>query len=203
MAALQAAGWHSITARELAAAVTSGRGVPAQSVVITFDDGRPDNYTYAFPILKRHGFVATFFIVPGRIGTSRHMTACQLREIAAAGNELADHTWNHCDLTTLAYDQVRSRIRAAANSIEALVGIRPDTMAYPYGRYDAEVESAAEAEGMAMAFTTGHGVSESVPSRLAEPRLRVQGVVRQRDGTYSGGTTAQGLLWLVSPYSGS
>jgi peptidoglycan/xylan/chitin deacetylase (PgdA/CDA1 family) len=183
--------------------VKSGRAVPARSVVITFDDGRPDNYTYAFPILERYGFVATFFIVPGRIGSSRHMTACQLRQIAAAGNELADHTWNHCDLTTLTYGQARSKIRAAADTIESLVGIRPDTMAYPYGRYDAEVEAAADAEGMLMAFTTQHGALESDLTRLAEPRIRVQGLVRQPDGTYGGGTSAQGLLWLVSAYSGS
>jgi peptidoglycan/xylan/chitin deacetylase (PgdA/CDA1 family) len=203
MAALQAGGWHAITARQLAAAVHSGRGVPPRSVVITFDDGRPDNYTYAFPILKRYGFVATFFIVPGRIGTGGHMTACQLREIAAAGNELADHTWNHCDLTTLNLEQARSRIRSAADSIESLVSVRPDTIAYPYGRYDGNVEAAADAEGMLMAFTTEHGAQESVQSRLAEPRLRVQGLVRRADGTYGGGTSAQGLLWLVSPYSGS
>ena len=203
MAALQAAGWRSITARRLAAAVSSGARVPARSFVITFDDGRPDQYTYAFPILKRYGFVATFFIVPGRIGTSRHMTACQLREVAAAGNELADHTWSHSDLTTLTSAQARSMIRAAADAIESLVGVRPDTLAYPYGRYDASAEAAADAEGMLMAFTTEHGASETIGSRLAEPRLRVAGLVRQADGAYGGGTSAQELLWLVSPYAGS
>jgi len=203
MAALKSNGWHTITTRQLAAALMSGTGVPVHSLVITFDDGRPDQYTFAFPILERHGFSATFFIVPGRIGTSQHMTACQLQQIAAAGNELADHTWNHGDLTTLAYEQARSRIRAAADAIESLVGVRPVTMAYPYGHYNSTVEAAADAEGMYLAFTTRHGAFESSATRLAEPRLRVQGVVRQADGTYDGGTSAQGLLWLVSPYSGS
>jgi len=203
MAALEAAGWHTITARQLAAALGSGRGLPARSVVLTFDDGRPDNYTYAFPILKRYGFVATFFIVPGRIGTSRHMTACQLREIAAAGNELADHTWNHDDLTSLTLEQARSRIRAAADAIESLVGVRPVTLAYPYGHHNSTAEAAADAEGIDLAFTTRHGALESSATRLVEPRLRVNGLERERDGSYGGGTTERSILWLLSPYAGA
>jgi peptidoglycan/xylan/chitin deacetylase (PgdA/CDA1 family) len=203
MAALKEAGWHTITARQLAAAVKSRTSLPSHSIVITFDDGRPDNYTYAFPILQRYGFTATFFVVPGRIGTRQHMTACQLQEMAASGNELADHTWNHCDLTTLTYEQARSRIRAAANAIESLVGLRPDTVAYPYGLYNRTIESAADAEGMYLAFTTEHGASESIANRLAEPRLRINGLELQDDGSYRGGTTARGLLWLLAPYAGS
>jgi len=36
-------------------------------VLITFDDGYRDNYTAAFPILKSHGAVATFFVATGFI----------------------------------------------------------------------------------------------------------------------------------------
>jgi hypothetical protein len=42
---------------------------PAKSVCFTFDDGYEDNYTYAYPILKRYGVPATFFLITDLMGT--------------------------------------------------------------------------------------------------------------------------------------
>ena len=48
------------------------RRATGRSLLITFDDGYRDNYDLAFPILKRHGIPATFFICTGLLDR-RHL----------------------------------------------------------------------------------------------------------------------------------
>ena len=48
---------------DVPAALRSGR--PGRRVLITFDDGYRDNWEIAFPLLRRHGLAATFFLATG------------------------------------------------------------------------------------------------------------------------------------------
>ena len=59
------------------------RGTPCSphAVVITFDDGYKSTYDLAFPILKRYGLTATFFVTTGFIGSDDLLWVDQL-EIA-------------------------------------------------------------------------------------------------------------------------
>ncbi len=45
--------------------------LPARSACITFDDGYRNNFEIAYPILRRHGLTATFFIATGYLGGGR------------------------------------------------------------------------------------------------------------------------------------
>lgn len=54
---------------ELVSCLQKQQRVPANSVVLTLDDGFVDNYTHALPILERHGVPATIYLVVDSIET--------------------------------------------------------------------------------------------------------------------------------------
>jgi peptidoglycan/xylan/chitin deacetylase (PgdA/CDA1 family) len=61
--------YNVISLGQLLQHLDSGSLLPPRTVVITFDDGWRDNYTYAFPLLKKHNLPATVFLTAGYIGT--------------------------------------------------------------------------------------------------------------------------------------
>jgi peptidoglycan/xylan/chitin deacetylase (PgdA/CDA1 family) len=52
---------------EMGWAVAEKKALPDKAVALTFDDGYRDNYEVAYPLLKRYGVPASFFVCPGLI----------------------------------------------------------------------------------------------------------------------------------------
>lgn len=174
MDALDRAGWHTITLGTLADDLAAGVAPPPQRFVVTIDDGWFDSFTYAYPILARHGYVATFFVIAGRIGQPFFMGTNEIRELAAAGNEIGDHTVDHGALTAAQPNDLTYEIDAGAATIAALTSHWPKTLAYPRGRVDAVVMAAVAAcKSMRMAVAEGNGGPETWADRFRVARIEV------------------------------
>ena len=71
------------------------------NTVITFDDGHLTNYTIAFPVLRKFGFRAEFFITPGQIADSNRIKVHQLKEMIDNGMAIGSHGLTHAYLDDL------------------------------------------------------------------------------------------------------
>jgi peptidoglycan/xylan/chitin deacetylase (PgdA/CDA1 family) len=61
--------FNCLTFANLKNALDRNASLPGHPLIITFDDGYADNFHNAFPILKRHGVPAAFFVATDYMGT--------------------------------------------------------------------------------------------------------------------------------------
>ena len=64
--------FNVVTMEQVIAASKGEESLPENAVLLTFDDGYIDNYTFALPILEEYGFQGSFFI-PGKTFTSHQL----------------------------------------------------------------------------------------------------------------------------------
>ena len=108
------------------------------AVSYTFDDGLEEHYTRVFPELKRRGLKATFGIVGSKVGRDMKGTPCltwaELRRMAADGQEIASHGWEHRNVTALSAEALRHEVQCNDSAISDSVGVFPLTYFYPGNR---------------------------------------------------------------------
>lgn len=61
----------------------TGRPLPPNAALVTFDDGYRDNYDLAYPILRRYDLPATIFLVTGLIDSTQRMWWDELAAIVS------------------------------------------------------------------------------------------------------------------------
>ena len=108
-------------------------------VALTFDDGFRDFQTAAFPVLQRHGFLATMYLPTAFIGDSHkkfksrdYLTWSEVTELHAAGIEFGSHTVNHPELVDLSWPEIEAELRESKSTIELQLGHPAPSFAYPY-----------------------------------------------------------------------
>jgi peptidoglycan/xylan/chitin deacetylase (PgdA/CDA1 family) len=166
---LESAGWHTITMATLANDLQAHVKPPAKTFVITIDDGWDDGYTYALPILQSQGFVATYFVIAGRIDESGFLTSGHLQALVAAGEEIGDHTMDHEDLAEQPATRLPYEIDAAAARIAQVTGRWPESFAYPSGVVDNRVAAAVAACGELRIAVTEEPVAPEAPGATNPP----------------------------------
>ncbi len=173
LAALQAAGYHTIHQWQLFDALYKGAALPSKPVIISVDDGYVDDVRTILPALQRFHMVGTFFVITGRMTEPGFLSADQIRQLDQAGMDVGDHTAHHVDLRLLTPSQLRMEIAGSRRVLEHVVGHPVYFFAYPFGAYNDAVLSELKSAGFTMAYTTAGGSTESSANPLTMPRIHV------------------------------
>ncbi|MHA6763852.1 polysaccharide deacetylase family protein [Streptacidiphilus sp. PAMC 29251] len=115
----------------------------AKVIALTLDDG-PSEYTpQILEILREHRVTATFCMIGRQIAAR----ASLVKEVAAAGHHITNHTWDHSDLSRLPLGAVTGQI---ARTTEAMadVGLVPTMFRAPFGAWSHTVFEAAAAANL-------------------------------------------------------
>jgi peptidoglycan/xylan/chitin deacetylase (PgdA/CDA1 family) len=150
-------GFHTVSLADVYLAMAGEKSLPTKPVALTFDDGGLDNYEVAFPMLKRYGVNATFFIITGSVGREGQMGWDQLREMAAQGMSIQSHSVSHPDLTAVSDKRLQSELTDSRAAITEALGELGYVLCYPSGAYDERVIEAAKAAGYVMGVVTDQG----------------------------------------------
>ena len=179
---LRALGYRTVSLIDLANALTGDSALPHRPVVITFDDGYAGAYEVAFPILRRHKFAATLFLIAEDfIGNTRRqnhrafpiLNHQQVREMIEEGFWIGSHSVSHPRLTYLSSSQVKAEIQRSKKILEDAFAVQLNAFCYPYGLHDERAEVYVKEAGYTSACSTRFGRRHRAEDRFFLRRISV------------------------------
>ncbi|MGX8712362.1 MAG: polysaccharide deacetylase family protein [bacterium] len=116
-------------------------------ICLTFDDGYHDNYTIAYPLLKRLNVPFAIYVTTGFIDNQLPVWWYPNKQLGMSTEELctiaADplctigaHTVSHPRLDTLTFEEQRKEIAESKATLEQWLGYPVRHFSYPHGAYN-------------------------------------------------------------------
>lgn len=150
--ALDRAGFTPITGDALASHVVRGTPLPPKPVLLTFDDGSAGQYRRALPLLRRHHFVATFFVMTVVLDKPGWLSRGEVRALDRAGMTIAAHTWDHHPVPQYTDADWPRQLIEPRDELAGIVGHPVRLFAYPFGLWNIEAFAYLRSAGFVAAF---------------------------------------------------
>jgi peptidoglycan/xylan/chitin deacetylase (PgdA/CDA1 family) len=144
-------GWRTLPLEEVVRRLKTRQELPANSFVITFDDGYASVYRHGVPVMQALGMTPTIFLAPNvtrqnnewtplpKLYDRSLMTWKEIRELQAHGFTFGAHTLTHPDLTRLADEDLDRELRVSQEILQDALGTEVKLFAYPFGSSDTHV----------------------------------------------------------------
>ncbi|MCK5825955.1 MAG: polysaccharide deacetylase family protein [Desulfuromusa sp.] len=176
-------GVEIISLGEVVSRLSKGKDLPEHAVSFCVDDAFRSLYDVGMPIFRQYGIPMTLFVNTAAVGTNGYLSWQELRELAAEGVEIGNHTDTHAYLvelksseTTSQWKQrVREDILRAQKLFEKNLGSKPTLFAYPYGEYSSNIVEIIKELGFTAAFAQQSGVIHSSHNLFNLPRFPMGG----------------------------
>ncbi|MEP7167417.1 MAG: polysaccharide deacetylase family protein [Candidatus Woesebacteria bacterium] len=170
---LSDAGYHVIPLRTLSDFFDSKANLPPKAIVLTFDDGYSDFYTYAVPVLEAHGFKSDLFVPTGLMENPGYLSWSQIQSASMRGVSIDHHTWSHANVAQNGEAFFHRELDIPSQQLIEH-GYGPVTIfAYPYGTHNEKDKEELAKRGFTLAVTTLSGQMQCTEDRLALHRTRI------------------------------
>ncbi len=153
-------------------------------IALTFDDGPHPVYTLQLlDILRRTHTPATFFLVGEQV--AKYPGLAQLE--VAEGNEVADHTYDHINLTVIPPELVGYEVQRCNAALQRATGAPVRFFRPPGGEYDGETVREVSRHGfITTLWTNDPGDFSRPPAAVIQKRtlahLENGGIILLHDG---------------------
>lgn len=158
----------------LPASALDGGAIPDRGVVLTFDDGCDSDFGVALPILRSHGFPASFFVSPELLGREGYLSWGDLAQISAAGMEIGSHGLDHALLGEVQPREAERQLRESRALLERHLDRRVESVALPGGSGGRGVARLALAAGYRRVLGSRPGLATGGGGAALLPRFAVR-----------------------------
>ncbi|HSP38471.1 MAG TPA: polysaccharide deacetylase family protein [Frankiaceae bacterium] len=171
---LARAGFTPITDDALYAHLTTGSAPPPKPILLTFDDGSESQVANALPILERHHFPATFFVMTVVLDKQNWITRQQVKALPTKSVTIGSHTYDHHAVTGYYGTVFQVQLVQPRELLSRIVGRPVTDFAYPYGSWRHSSLPHVRAAGYRMAFGLDTAADStdplhSYPRRIVPP----------------------------------
>jgi peptidoglycan/xylan/chitin deacetylase (PgdA/CDA1 family) len=152
MRMLADSGYHTISPDQLYAYLITGARLPSKPILLSFDDTDLDQYTVAYPEMKKYGFKGMFFIMTVSLGKAHYMSREQVHSLSEDGNTIGSHTWDHHNVKKYEGNDWITQLDKPTKQLEQITGKSIRYFAYPFGLWNTAAFPELKKRGFVAAF---------------------------------------------------
>ncbi|MDD5432864.1 MAG: polysaccharide deacetylase family protein [Candidatus Omnitrophica bacterium] len=166
-----------VPVEKIANLIKNKEKIPFGTIAITFDDGFKDNYTYAFPVLKKYKIPATIFVIVNEVGRPQgdRVSWDEIKEMQDSGLVvIGSHALGPEPLVKInSQEQVRREIFESKRVLEEKLGKKINIFCYPEGMFNPVIRQLVIDAGYLGSVATNPGRNYPDDDIFALKRLRI------------------------------